>query len=377
MTRSKPSVIGLVLYRHQAWSRLILPGITRYARKYANWELKLMGPDSADQQLDTLDGLIAPIFGDPKYALIQRVRALKLPCVNISEAKPPEDITLVTHDNVRVGQLAASHLISLGLSQFGTLELQGLQVSEKRILGFTETVTEAGFPEPTPLDVKENHPETRPLQGMPTPIGIFAVNDLRARHLEQYVRKNPKLEIPRDIALIGCDNDFMECELCAVPISSIDLNMEEVGYQAARELHLQLQGDAAVRRQYIPPLGVVQRRSSDYLLNDDTMVRRILEDLRSQYADRISAASLARRQGLTQRHVQRRFKAATGKTLQQMLLEIRLEKARELLRDTPMNISEIAMETGFTDINRFPGYFRSRYGCTPRAYRNQLDNKST
>lgn len=102
------------------------------------------------------------------------------------------------------------------------------------------------------------------------------------------------------------------------------------------------------------------------------MVRRVLDQLRIRYYDKLSAADLARQQGLTPRHVQRRFKAATGKTLQQALLDIRLDNARRLLRDTPLTISEIAMETGFSDLNRFPGYFRKRYGCTPRVYRKQL-----
>ncbi|MCC5848843.1 MAG: helix-turn-helix transcriptional regulator [Verrucomicrobia bacterium] len=136
---------------------------------------------------------------------------------------------------------------------------------------------------------------------------------MRARHVKHLVRHHPSLEIPRDIAIIGCDNDF-----------------------------------------------------------DDSMVRRVLDQLRTRYYEPLSTYELARKQGLTPRHVQRRFKAATGKTLQQMLIEIRLEKACALHRDTPLSISEIALDTGFTDLNRFPGYLCKRYGCTPRDYRNQL-----
>lgn len=374
MPSSSPK-IGLMLYRDQSWSRSLLPGITRYARAMTNWELQLLkvNPDAGD--LLACDGLIGPIYDDPSSEALQTIRARQIPTINISGARPPTDIPLVTHDNELAGQMGAQHLMALGLEHFACIILRGTLVSDHRARGFSETLREAGFPPPQMINLPEKPGSAKVLSDVPTPVGIFAINDLRARHLEQYLRHYKKLEMPRDVALVGCDNDFMQCELCATPISSVDLDLEEVGFQAARQLDQLLQGKHAQPCTLIPPRGIARRRSSDYLLHEDSMVRRVLDQLRTRFQEKLSPSDLAKEQGLTPRHVQRRFKAATGKTLQQTLLEIRLDKARKLLLDTPLTIAEVAMETGFSDINRFPGYFRKRYGSTPRAFRRQLGRK--
>ena len=371
MPKASPPIIGLMMYRDQGWSRSLLPGITRYARESTEWELRLLSVNASPNDLNSCDGVIGPIYGDPKNIPYQTIRSRKIPTINISGALPPPEIPVVTHDNVLVGRMAAEHLLSLGLETFACLILQGTQVSPLRVEGFRGAIQEAGCPTPLLIDLPHERKKEEVLGKLPTPIGIFAINDLRARHLEFHLRRYPHLQIPRDIALLGCDNDFMHCELCATPISSVDLNLEEVGFQAARQLHHLLQGKSAEPRTLIPPKGIARRRSSDYLLQEDTMVRRVLKELRARFNEKLSPTELARNQGLTPRHVQRRFKDATGKTLQQTLLEIRLEQARKLLRETPLTIAEVAMETGFSDINRFPAYFRKRYGDTPRVFRRK------
>lgn len=359
------------MYRDQGWSRSLLPGITRYARESTDWELRLLSVNASAEDLTSCDGVIGPIYGNPKNLPYQSICSAKIPTINISGALPPPEIPVVTHDNVAVGRMAAEHLLSLGLETFACIILKGTQVSPLRIKGFSEAIQEAGYPTPLSIDLPNEKEQAGIIKTLATPIGIFAINDLRARHLEQQLRRHPTLQIPRDIALLGCDNDFLECELCTTPISSVDLDMEEVGYQAAIQLHRLLRGESAKPCTLIPPKGIARRRSTDYLLYEDTMVRRVLKELRSRFNEKLSPTELARQQGLTPRHVQRRFKTATGKTLQQTLLEIRLEQARKLLRESPLTIAEVAMETGFSDINRFPAYFRKRYGDTPRNFRRK------
>lgn len=364
--------IALLLHKNQSWSRRVLPGLARYARANTQWDLILCSDPPGPEALETYDGLIGAFYND-KEAFLKQVLGSGIPCVNVSGAAPPGDIPLVTHDNARIGALAAEHLMSLGLRHFACVSIDNLYHTGERFRGFREALAAAGHQEPLEINANAKRMDlNHTFKDQPFPLGLFAVNDIRARHAEHHIHTQTPWKIPADIALIGCDNDFMECELSSVPLSSIELQYEEVGFQAAQALDRLMKGETVPAQTLVPPLEVVRRQSSDYLLHDDSMVRRVLDQLRIRYYDKLSAADLARQQGLTPRHVQRRFKAATGKTLQQALLDIRLDNARRLLRDTPLTISEIAMETGFSDLNRFPGYFRKRYGCTPRVYRKQL-----
>jgi len=63
------------------------------------------------------------------------------------------------------------------------------------------------------------------------------------------------------------------------------------------------------------------------------------------------------------------FRKATGHPPIEYLLRIRIQKAMQLLRGTSMNITEIAMETGFNDSNYFSRQFKCITGESPSSYR--------
>jgi AraC-like DNA-binding protein len=82
-----------------------------------------------------------------------------------------------------------------------------------------------------------------------------------------------------------------------------------------------------------------------------------------------SLAHIARAVGTSPFHLARTFKRATGVSLHQHRLKLRLHASLELLRDTREEISSIALDLGFADHSHFTVSFRRRFGVTPSAYR--------
>lgn len=76
---------------------------------------------------------------------------------------------------------------------------------------------------------------------------------------------------------------------------------------------------------------------------------------------------LAKKVGISKFHLIRLFKRSFGLTPHQYLIDKRLEKAIELLPNTPIN--EIALAVGFSDASSFGKAFKQRYGCTPSAFK--------
>lgn len=74
---------------------------------------------------------------------------------------------------------------------------------------------------------------------------------------------------------------------------------------------------------------------------------------------------------LTPAYLSHVFKKATGKTLVKYINDFRIEKAKELLRDKKLRISDIAAEVGYGDSNYFTKVFRKSCGLTPSEYREQ------
>jgi AraC-like DNA-binding protein len=66
------------------------------------------------------------------------------------------------------------------------------------------------------------------------------------------------------------------------------------------------------------------------------------------------------------------FKKQTGLTFRQYQTRQRLEKARQLLADNNLRVSDVAFESGFESIPYFNRAFRRRFGCSPTQYRLRL-----
>ena len=101
-------------------------------------------------------------------------------------------------------------------------------------------------------------------------------------------------------------------------------------------------------------------------------VQEIIRYIRHNYADKtLSIQSISAHVYLSPTYLCAFFKKSTGKTLNEFITEIRLAKAKELLRDVRLKLYQIAAKVGFTDVNYFSTLFKRRVGCTPSEFREK------
>lgn len=113
-------------------------------------------------------------------------------------------------------------------------------------------------------------------------------------------------------------------------------------------------------------------RAPDRLTQDPRLLRRLL-----RAKDRIDAASdeewpiprLARVSGVSEAHFARSFKDAFGVPPHRYLLTRRIERAKALLRDTDLPITDIAFQTGWNSLGTFGRIFRDITGESPSELR--------
>ncbi|WP_370980234.1 helix-turn-helix domain-containing protein [Agaribacterium sp. ZY112] len=96
-----------------------------------------------------------------------------------------------------------------------------------------------------------------------------------------------------------------------------------------------------------------------------------LQYIIENYNQKISIESLASIACISVSALERRFKKYLQKTPSQLIIEIRLEKARLLLKQTKSPITNIAEETGFYDHSNFTKRFAEYFGMTPIEYRSE------
>lgn len=82
-----------------------------------------------------------------------------------------------------------------------------------------------------------------------------------------------------------------------------------------------------------------------------------------------SVPSLCREMGVSRSLLHRKLKALTNKPTSHFIRLVRLERAKELLKNPSLNISQVAYEVGFSDISYFSKCFTEEYGLSPSGYR--------
>lgn len=360
--------VHLTLYLNNSLSRDVLPGIGRYARERGDWKI-VAYPQLPDESLGELpDGLIG-VFGKREQKAIDRLKALGVAVVCLSGYDPPDEVPLTTHNDREIGRMAANHLVKKGFRRFAFAHIpQALNASE-RLEGFQQRLSELGMPQPEVWEQSEKG-LLGPVKVAEKPIGVFAANDNRARHVENACRV-AGVEIPSELGLLGVDNDAVQCELCPVPLSSISLQFERVGWESARLLDRQMNGESVEPVLRLSPVRVEERISTDPLLVEDALARQALARIKAKMADWSGVEAMAEELGVSKRLLEQRFRIATGDSIYQKLQQLRMEEAIRLLTETPLPVMEVAHRVGISDINRFGTYFRKATGQTPRQLRAQ------
>lgn len=109
--------------------------------------------------------------------------------------------------------------------------------------------------------------------------------------------------------------------------------------------------------------------------HSDEMVRKIQRRIETNYLSITTIEQVTKDLPASRRNIVRRFKQVTGVPPIEYLQHIRIEKAKQQLEQTNLNISEIINETGYTDPKSFRKVFLKLVGMTPLEYRNKLGVK--
>lgn len=379
-----PVRVGLAFSYSYSYYREVVRGIRVHAETHPNWVFGLVIPDKQPYQKlgeSRPDGLIGGINTE---SAAQALASWRCPIVNVSAVLPDLPFPRVGVDNHAVGRLAAEHFLERGLRHFGFAGHRSWLFSVEREAGFRKVVEKAGHEvlvhhdaAAQPFDPLGQHgPLHRRvaewIERLPKPVGVLLPNDLWGLQLSEVCRQ-VGLRVPEDVALLGVDNDDLLCELARPPLSSIQIPGQQIGQQAAALLDRLLRGKKAPRVPVlIPPQGIVVRRSSDVLAIDDAEVVAAVRFIQSHAHEPIHVGDVLQQLSLSRRDLERRFRAATGRSVLGQIQRAHLERAKRLLVETDLPIAEVASQSGFTDFRHLGVVFRRRLELTPSAYRDQL-----
>lgn len=366
------------------YNREVLRGIQNWIATECDWTVHHAAAEPFE--LPALrewkpDGVIAHIT-DPELAA--GLDAWGGPVVNTSSALAELEFPLVEVDHEETGRLAAHHFIERGHDSFAFFGSSSTGFSIGRERGFRQVIEDHGasirvcHADFTLTRVRQeswmrNEEEIeRWLLELPRPSAVFVSNDVSARTVTNACH-HLGLKVPEELSILSVDNDEFECLFAHPTLSTIEIPAAQIGRESARTLKRLMNGEAPLHpRNYLPPIQVIERESTDLMATTDPTVRDAVAHIRGHHGEPISVDDIADAAGCSRRTLERRFRGALDRTVHEELARQRLAHARRLLVETDADLETIARKTGFTDARRLSVVFRQHFDSSPSSFRRTL-----
>ncbi|HWL09830.1 MAG TPA: DNA-binding transcriptional regulator [Planctomicrobium sp.] len=376
--------VAVLIETSRSHGRGLLRGVRQYISEHGPWsvfvELRAL-ESSPPPWLKTWrgDGILTRTSNQRMADLICKVG---VPAVELRATRLKLPFPFVGVDNDLLGKMVANHLLDRGFRHFALYDLDTEEYFVQRQQSFLKAVGQAGYqvnvyhaPDQRERPVNwERHQDqlARWVHGLPKPVGILACTDQLGVWLLDACHR-AGISVPEEAAIVGVENDESLCTMCSPPMSSVQFDSERMGYKAAALLDMMMAKRPMPEvRPLIPPLGVVVRQSSDIVAIEDREIADAIRFIRHHATEQISVDDVLRAVPLSRSTLERRMRAAIGRSPQSEILRAKLERVKTLLLDTDLTLDAIALKTGLKDAPSLCQRFKRRFGQTPGEFRARV-----
>jgi LacI family transcriptional regulator len=369
--------------------RNLMRGIARYARIYGPWQLNHIASDFYDaspQQADIIKDLADVIKNSDGIIMLEPdtadfARNFDIPIVIASairdtrvSAKP----TVLTNSR-SIGEMGANYFIQKGFKNLAFCGFRKMLWSEHREKYFTDTAEKAGlktFTNKLNYPLKERVKDSNLnrigqwIRRLPKPVGLMACNDSCGKFVIDSCRR-ASVSVPDEVAALGVDNDDIICDLTYPSLSSISLNTEKGGFNAAALLDKIMKGFAVDTQVIvIEPVRVQERQSTDIIAADDKVVSEIVNYIKRNSKRLVQVTDIINEFHISRKTLYKKFNENLGTSVYSQIRKIKVEEICRMLVESDKSVKEIALEFGFYNVDHIARFFRREKGLTPTQYRD-------
>lgn len=380
--------VALFIETSKRYGRELIRGIGRYVSAHEPWSVYLTEREETNSEPDWLrtwngSGIITR---SENPVLAHEAMQRGIPVVNLGYwGNIPDDLKMpcVNCDHHATGQIVAEHFLHRGFKNFAYCGVKGPAWSEDRRDSFRDILSEnkivlhlfeedATFGDPMEEDWEPAQEQLgKWLVSLPKPVSIMAAYDvLGARVLDACQRA--KIRVPEEVALVGVDNDPLFCSLTSPPMSSVDQNVERIGFEAAKLLNQMMEEKdqpAEPNLVLIQPQGIATRISSETTAVDDPHVANALQFIRQQSNHPISVDEVATQVHLSRRELERRFRKSLAISPYKEIQRARIKRVTTMLLNTDYTLETISEILEFSEAANMAALFKKITGSSPGDFR--------
>lgn len=383
--------VGVSVEHIRQWGREICRGIAAYAQEHRSWSITLFErgmPTSA-----VLKGFDGFLWCVTKSSDAQKLTANGAPVVNLIDGYRFKGTIPVVGDAEKCGRMAARFFLKRRFRYLAFCGWGGLYFSDAREKYFRDELRRndcdcivyrstgrnaAPDVEYSFLDDKLVLPGDADeiaawVKELPKPIGVFCASDYRSWHLCEICTRLG-IAVPKEVAILGVDNDPIPALMTAPTLSSIDKDTYRNGYAAAQILDDLMSGRRSKGETapvLIPPRAIVARESTAVYPVNPPWLADALEFIHCNVARSITAVEVAERVALSYSTVENTFRKVLCTTVQKEIMSSRMEVAEQLLLTSDSPLAEIARRSGFKSPQYFTNAFNAVHKMPPSAWRSR------
>jgi LacI family transcriptional regulator len=230
-------------------------GVARYAGRH-RWHLNAEMANFGQLPRSWKgDGIITLLTQQPE--LVELVKTASVPVVDLSVIREDIPLPRVSGDHYGIGCIAAEHFLQHGFRNFAWFSTVADAVTDLRCRGFSDTLSKVGFntqrwsfqlPKQkesdewaAKIDFLQNH-----LKWIGKPAAILCYWDADAVNVLEAC-DGMNLHVPEDVTILGTDNNELLCESAWTPLSSINHDLEGLGYAGAALLAESMQLESQIQ----------------------------------------------------------------------------------------------------------------------------------
>ena len=317
--------------------------------------------------------------------LAEFVVTAKKPTVDFSFRRPQLRFPRVLEDHDHAAQLVAEHFLSRGFRNFLYYSDNDNWSYEERGRGFAEALKRSGHDctwlrwheSPVYRNDREQWKYKRKwlltqLKSKPKPLAVFAASDEQAMEVLESC-ESAGLTVPEQVAIVGAENYLLAANTMHTPISSVDTNLETLGYTGAAVLQDLMNGKSPPKKPIrVPATGIITRKSSDLLAINHKGVANSLRFIWEHAAEPITVKDLVGVAAMSRRGLHKAFLENVGRTPGQELQRVRIERAKRLLAESTHKLEVLAGQCGYQSANTFCVAFKQATGMSPKQFRDSV-----
>lgn len=323
-----------------------------------------------------LSGLIGR-FSQRAWA--EQAATLPFPVVSIYDDLRELGLPSVMPDDQGIGTLGAEHFLERGYTRFGFYGVD-MDWSLQRESGFADAVREAGHECLTTASKRGpvRHPAWKQLarksylfswlRRLRPPAAVMVCHDTTAMEIIEACQELG-WKVPEDVAVLGVDNELGD-EFCEVPLSSVDPNWEQAGYEAAALLHRLTSGSPAPDQPVIVPPGeVIVRRSSGAFGFENRQLVEVLQYVQDRVQEGIGVEDVLNHVPMSRSKLERLCRRYLKRSPGDEIHRVRLQLAKRFLLDYNWSLQTVAERAGFASVSYFCQAFQRHFRTSPGRYR--------